>query len=72
MRKLRRVTRGEWLGGVCGGVAYSCGVSTWVVRLVWFCVIWFYGFGLGAYLLLWIFLPKWKPMPEDYDLVTGG
>ena len=72
MKKLRRVSDGEisWFGGVCAGVAYWLGVSTWIVRLVLFLTIWFCGFGLGLYIILWFFIPEWKETPKDYYTVT--
>jgi phage shock protein PspC (stress-responsive transcriptional regulator) len=70
-RKLRRVTEDEWIGGVCGGVAYWLGVPVWLTRLVWTCAALFYGIGIGLYILLWIFLPKWEDTPADYEQITG-
>ena len=71
-KKLRRVSDAEisWLGGVCAGVAYWLKIHTWIVRLVWFLVAFFYGFGLGLYIILWVFMPKWKETPEDYYKVA--
>lgn len=71
-RKLRCVTRDAWLGGVCAGVAYFFGIPTWIVRMVWFLVAFFYGTGIFVYLLLWIFLPVWKETPPDYYIVTSS
>ncbi|KPJ85534.1 hypothetical protein AMJ57_02745 [Parcubacteria bacterium SG8_24] len=62
----------EWLGGVCAGLAYWIGCPTWIVRLVWFLVAWFYGAGLLVYLLLWLFVPAKDSVPPDYVRRTGG
>ncbi|MBI2109300.1 MAG: PspC domain-containing protein [Parcubacteria group bacterium] len=71
-RKLRLVTEEEqWVGGVCGGVAYWLGAPVWLVRLLWASSIIFFGFGVGLYILLWIFMPNWDKMPEDYKKITG-
>lgn len=71
-RKLRKVTKNEWIGGVCAGVAYWFGIPVWLIRLVWVCVALFYGVGVGLYILLWIFMPTWDKTPTDYKEVTGG
>jgi phage shock protein C len=60
------MTNENWLGGVCAGLAYWMKIPTWIVRMLWFCLIWIYGIGAGAYILLWIFVPEWDRTPEDY------
>ncbi len=54
----RRSRADRWLGGVCGGIARSTGVETWVWRLLF--TVFFFGAGVGLllYLLLWIFVPS--------------
>ena len=70
--KLRRIKGKHWLGGVCAGVGYWLGVATWPVRLLWTVSILAYGFGLLLYVLLWIFMPAWERVPEDYEERAGG
>lgn len=70
-RKLRKMGSGGCLAGVCAGFAYCMGIPVWIVRFIWFCSIWFYGVGLGAYILFAIFMPEWDKDPEDFELVTG-
>ena len=70
--KLRRIKGKHWLGGVCAGVGYWLGVATWLVRLLWTVSILAYGFGLLLYVLLWIFMPAWEGVPEDYEERAGG
>ena len=70
--KLRRVKGKHWLGGVCAGVGYWLGIATWLVRLVWAILVLAYGFGLLLYLLLWIFMPVWEQVPQDYEERAGG
>jgi phage shock protein PspC (stress-responsive transcriptional regulator) len=54
-----RRSRGDRvLGGVCGGMARSTGVESWVWRLMFAVLFIFAGAGLLAYLLLWIFVPS--------------
>jgi phage shock protein PspC (stress-responsive transcriptional regulator) len=70
--RLRRITGEGWIGGVCAGIGYWLGVPTWLVRLVWVVLIFAYGFGVGIYLLLWIFMPRWPDTPPDYAGRAGG
>ena len=55
---LRRSRTDRWLGGVCGGLAVSTGLDSWVWRLVFALFTLTFGFGLAIYLLLWIFVPE--------------
>ncbi len=58
----RRSATDRWLGGVCGGLALSTGMQSWVWRLL-FALALCTGFGLIAYLLLWIFVPLQSSLP---------
>lgn len=71
-RPFKRIQAGAWLGGICGGLAYAVGWPTWVVRLILVLSVVCLGFGILAYLLLWIFVPRWPATPADYALVTGS
>ena len=56
-----RLTRSETdrvIAGVAGGVAQRLGFNSTFVRLAWLLSIFFGGFGILAYLILWIALPK--------------
>lgn len=54
---LRRSRSDRWIGGVCGGLANSTALESWVWRLVFALLLVFGGAGLLFYLLLWIFVP---------------
>ncbi len=54
---LRRSTSDRWLGGVCGGLAPTLGLESWVCRLLIALLTLMGGFGVIIYLLLWIFVP---------------
>jgi len=58
-RRLRRSRTDRWLGGVCGGLAGTLGLESWVWRLIFtvFTLI-TSGFGALVYLLMWIFVPE--------------
>ncbi len=70
--KLRRVKGRRWIGGVCAGIGYWLRMPTWIVRLIWTVLLFAYGLGGLLYLLLWIFMPAWDRVPEDYNQRAGG
>jgi phage shock protein PspC (stress-responsive transcriptional regulator) len=71
LKKLRCLKEEAMVGGVCAGVAYRLAVPTWAVRLIWFASVACLGFGLGLYLLLWIFVPNEYETPSDYEDRVG-
>lgn len=70
--KLRRIKEKHWIGGVCAGLGYWLAVPTWLVRLVWTVLLLAYGLGGVLYVLLWIFMPAWDRLPDDYEERAGG
>ncbi len=57
MKKLTR-SRNKMLGGVCAGLGEYLGIDPTVVRILWVLMIFFAGFGVLFYLILWILMPK--------------
>ena len=55
---LRRSVADRWIGGVCGGLAVSLGVESWILRLVFAVLFFVAGTGVLLYILLWIFVPS--------------
>jgi phage shock protein C len=58
-----RLTRSETdrkIGGVAGGIAAYLGLDPTLVRIA-FVISIFFGFGIPAYVILWIVLPKGAP-----------
>ena len=54
-KRLYRSTTDKIIGGVCGGVARYLEIDATIVRIVWAIVTLFsYGFGLIAYIVIWI------------------
>ena len=49
------------IAGVAGGIAQRFGINPTLVRLAWVLSVFFGGFGILAYLILWIVLPKGPP-----------
>ena len=58
LNRLRRSRSDRWLGGVCGGLALSSGLESWVWRLMFVLFFLTFGFGFVIYLLMWIFVPE--------------
>lgn len=54
---LRRSSTDRWLSGVCGGLARSTGVESWIWRLGFTLLAMLAGSGVLVYLLLWVFVP---------------
>jgi len=47
-----------WFAGVCEGLSNSLAIEPWIVRIVWFASIWFFGAGLFVYLAAAISFPR--------------
>ena len=58
INSLRRSVSDSWIGGVCGGIARTTGVESWIWRLIFVVLFLFGGTGLLLYILLWIFVPS--------------
>jgi phage shock protein C len=59
-----RLTRSETdrvIVGVAGGIAQRFAINSTLVRLAWVLSVLFGGFGILAYLILWVVLPKGPP-----------
>lgn len=58
----RRSGSDRWFGGVCGGLAVATGMQAWIWRLVFLLMV-CTGFGLLAYLALWLLVPLEPNLP---------
>jgi phage shock protein C len=56
--QLSRSATDRVIAGVAGGIAQRFGVNSTLVRLAWVLFVLFGGFGILAYLILWVVLPK--------------
>jgi phage shock protein C len=56
--QLRRSETDRVIAGVAGGIAQRFGFSSTLVRLAWVVSVFFGGFGIVIYLILWVALPK--------------
>ncbi|MBU2576577.1 MAG: PspC domain-containing protein [Nanoarchaeota archaeon] len=59
MKRLYRApAKDSIIGGVCAGIANYFGIDPVIVRLIWVLAIFGFGFGIFAYLLAWIIIPR--------------
>ncbi|MBI3285950.1 MAG: PspC domain-containing protein [Burkholderiales bacterium] len=58
LNKFRRSKTDQWLGGICGGLGKFTGLESWIWRLLFVFFTFFFGFGVVAYLLAWVFVPE--------------
>lgn len=56
-----------YLAGVCRGIADSFDLNPTLVRILWLGAIFFYGFGLGMYLMLAISLPRQDQLEKAFN-----
>jgi phage shock protein C len=56
--QLTRSTTDRVIAGVAGGIAERFGLDPTLVRIAWVVSIFFGGFGILLYVVLWIALPK--------------
>jgi phage shock protein C len=57
-KKVYRSGKDKIIGGVCGGVAEFFGIDPTIVRLIWVLASLLWGFGVLAYIIAWIVIPK--------------
>lgn len=63
---LRRDREDRWLGGVCGGLAVSTGLASWIWRLVVLGLVLCGGTGFVLYGLAWLLVPlAERPLPPS-------
>ena len=57
LHRLKRSRNDRVFGGVCGGLGAHTGVPAWAWRAMFFLTALSLGFGIIAYLALWLFIP---------------
>lgn len=58
INNFRRSATDKWIGGVCGGLAVSTGLDSWIWRVLFVLLFALGGSGVLIYLALWIFVPQ--------------
>lgn len=62
-KRLQRSRTEKMIGGVCGGLAEYFDVDPTIVRVIWVIITLMAGFGVLAYLILWVIIPQEPPAP---------
>ncbi|HXV26581.1 MAG TPA: PspC domain-containing protein [Candidatus Paceibacterota bacterium] len=73
-REFRRApnSRSAWAAGVCTGLAYYLEMPAWVVQfIVTIIAMGSGGVVASVYVLLWLFVPEWSRLPEDFERRVG-
>lgn len=63
MAEKKKLTRSDnkMVGGVCAGIGEYLGIDPTIVRIIYVLMIFFAGFGIILYLILWLIMPA-KPI----------
>ncbi|SHG21745.1 PspC domain-containing protein [Flagellimonas flava] len=69
-KKLYRDIDQKYIGGVCSGLEYYLGIDALWIRLIFILLGVFTGFGIIAYILLWILVPEAATTSQKLDM-TG-
>ncbi len=70
VKKLYRDIDNKYIGGVCAGLEHYLGFDALWIRLIFIILALFTGFGLIAYILLWILVPEAVTTAQKLDM-TG-
>jgi phage shock protein PspC (stress-responsive transcriptional regulator) len=69
--KLARIKDTESIiGGVCTGLAYFTGTPVWLWRAGFVASVFIFGGGVILYIILWVFMPQYKSIPDDFHKRT--
>ncbi|MEN1785152.1 MAG: PspC domain-containing protein [Bacteroidota bacterium] len=68
VKKLYRDTDQKYIGGVCAGLEHYLGLDALWIRLIVILLTIFTGFGIIAYLLLWILVPEAATTSQKLDM----
>ncbi len=67
-KKLYRDIDQKYIGGVCAGLEHYLGIDALWIRLIFILLAVFTGFGLIAYILLWILVPEAATTSQKLDM----
>lgn len=67
-RRLFRDGDGSVIGGVCSGIGYYFGFDPIWLRIAFILGVFFFGTGIGLYLILWIIMPEAKTAAEKLEM----
>jgi len=58
MKRLYRLTEGKKIAGVCAGLGEYFNIDPTWIRIIFLLVAIFWGFGVIAYIIFWLAMPK--------------
>ena len=67
-KKLYRDRENGVIGGVLSGLGHYFGIDRVWLRIAFLILIWFYGFGILAYIILWIVMPEAITTTEKLEM----
>ena len=68
MKRLYRVTEGKKIAGVCAGLGEYFNIDPTWIRIIFLLVSIFWGFGVMAYLIFWLAMPKKDEIKERKNM----
>jgi len=68
----RSVEEDRVIGGVCAGLARQYGLNPGRIRAVFFLLSLFFGFGIIAYISLWLAIPERERVVEEWESRPSG
>lgn len=68
LKKLYRDTEDKVIGGVCSGIGHYFGINPKWIRIGFLLMLFFFGFSLLAYVLLWMVIPKAKTRTDKMEM----
>lgn len=71
IKKLYRDKESALVGGVCAGLGHYLGIDKVWIRIFLFALVWFWGTGILAYIILWIVMPEAVTTSEKLEM-TGS
>jgi phage shock protein C len=71
VQNLTKSKKDVWIGGVCGGLGEYTPIPSWVWRALFAVMIFAYGVGLAAYIVLWIFVPEVTREPGAAEVMAS-
>lgn len=57
-KRLYRDGDDKMLGGVCSGISKYLDIDPTIVRILWLCLVLFFGTGFLVYIILWVIVPE--------------
>jgi alpha-glucoside transport system permease protein len=68
----RSVDEDRVIGGVCAGIARHYGLDPGRIRVAFFLLSLFFGFGIVAYISLWLAIPEGERVEEEWEASPTG